>query len=85
MQNTVTAERGASTPGLETRFAAVRAFMRDRGVRHYMSVFAAHGIDLRNREDDIRLMWNGRARLSPDDEELVSCMERVVELLKQAA
>lgn len=81
MQTSTTAQQGASV-GLETRFNAVRAFFIDRGVRHYMSVFAAFGLDLDTRKEEITLWWNGRARLTEKDAPVIAQMEGVVERIK---
>lgn len=68
--------------GLETRFALVRAFFIEREVKHYMSVFAAFGCEIDEHKDKITAWWNGRARITPEDESTLVAMEGVVERLK---
>ena len=81
MENTAT-----SSPGLETRFALVRAFLRDRRATNYFSAFAAANLTFsEDDEERVRNLWNSRVSVCPDDEPLIARMERVVEFLKSAA
>ena len=82
MQTSNNHRRNASPQGLETRFQAVRSFFIDRNVRHYMSVFAAFGLDLDDQKDIITAWWNGRARITDADLPTLVKMEGVVECLK---
>lgn len=85
MQTSTIEESGASAQGLETRFALARAFFLERNVRHYASVLSAFGVDLsEKRRDHLTLLWNGRARVTPKDEAMVSAIETIVEQLKNA-
>ena len=69
--------------GMETRFALVRAFLRDRGVSNYLSAFAACGVRFDEADSDrIRLLWNGRSAVTDADAEILSRMEGVVSFLK---
>ena len=82
MQTSTTEQGSASAIGLQTRFNTVRSFLIDRGVRNYISVFQAFGMDVDTRKEDISAWWNSRIRMKPEDESLLSEMERVVEILK---
>lgn len=82
MQTSTSDQRSATPQGLETRFALVRAFLLDRGVKNYMSVFAALGLELEERRDEITSWWNSRTRITPDDEPVIAAMEGGIERLK---
>jgi len=87
MRSTNKVEQSATpaTAGLETRFALVRAFLIDRRVANYLSVFAACGVQLTNAEAErIRQCWNAKSRVKSGDEGLIVRLEAVIEHLKAA-
>jgi hypothetical protein len=74
--------RGAIGPA--TRFALVKAFMQDKGVRQYMPVFAVHDHVLNEHADTIRQWWNG-VQPTITDLKIIERMERVVQIIQKNA
>lgn len=72
------------TAALLTRFADVREFMVSRGVTQYMPVFTAVDPSIGDFAQRLGKVWNGHRRLQPDDEAMISKLEKVVEHLKAA-
>ena len=70
---------------LNTRFAMVRVWLIDRGVRNYISVFRACDPDITQEEADrISYWWKAHTRLEIADEPLLARLEGIVEHLKRA-
>lgn len=73
------------TPGLATRFGAVRGYFIDRvGVKHYMPVFVAIEPELAEHATLIQQWWNAKRAVLMEHEPVIARMERVVEVLKNA-
>lgn len=73
-----------ATPGPETRFALVRAWIIDHGVHNYMPVLTAIDPALGEHADRIRNLWNSRSRVKEEDIPMLERMEKVVEHIKNA-
>ena len=70
---------------LNTRFAMVRVWLIDRGVRNYISVFRACDPGLTQQEADrISYWWKATTRLEKQDAELLARLEQIIEHLKRA-
>lgn len=71
--------------GPATRFGAVRGYFKDHvGVKHYMPVFVALDATLGEHAIKIQQWWNSKAAVTTDDLPVITRMERVVEVLKNA-
>lgn len=78
--------RKPTIEGPTTRLGFVRGYLLDRGVRNYQSVFAAHGVQFTQAEADrIADIWNARTRVLETDLPLIERMERVINVIRNAA
>jgi len=70
---------------LASRFGHVRSYFQDHGLRSYLTVFKALGVEV--TEDEAKrlyMLWNSRAKVKEQDADMVASMERAVERLKAA-
>lgn len=66
------------------RFATIRAFVVARKITQYVPVFTAVDPSLQSDADRMRKLFTNDVRMQPEDESMISKMERVIEHLAAA-